>query len=189
MPSATRLSSSACPRSMMPLSRTRSPSLLPTCAVKLRSILTTSIGNCRRYDSDAYPVPKSSRARTTPSALICWSVRETRSSEASSVLSVSSSVSRLGMRADDSSARQTWRKKSGWWSWRAETVTAICNGPPGGRAGLGVPRHLQRAAVEAVEVGRLPARLIEHPFAEADDEAGLLCERDEFAGRELAECR
>src|SRR5436305_15326439 len=52
-----------------------------------------------------------------------------------------------------------------------------------------VHRHLQRAAVEAVEVGRLPARLIEHPFAEADDEAGLLCERDEFAGRELAECR
>ena len=42
------------------------------------------------------------------------SVRETRSSEASSVLSVSSSVSRFGMRAEESSARLTWRKKSGW---------------------------------------------------------------------------
>ena len=44
---------SACPRSMIPLSRTRSPSSVPTFAVKLRSILTTSIGNCRRYESDA----------------------------------------------------------------------------------------------------------------------------------------
>ena len=49
-----------------------------------------------------------------------------------------------------------------------------------------VDRHVHRAAVQAVEVGRLRARLGEHPFAEPDDEARLLGERDELAGRELA---
>ena len=49
-----------------------------------------------------------------------------------------------------------------------------------------VDGHVHRAAVQAVEVGRLHAGFGEHPFAEPDDEARLLGERDELAGRELA---
>ena len=46
-----------------------------------------------------------------------------------------------------------------------------------------VDRHVHRSAVQAVEVGRLRAGFREHPFAEPDDQARLLSERDELAGR------
>src|SRR5205085_138665 len=53
-------------------------------------------------------------------------------------------------------------------------------------AGRDVRRHVHWPAVQLAETDGFGARLLQHPFAETDDEAGFLGERDELAGRELA---
>ena len=88
-----------------------------------RSILRMSIGNRLNDDSDEYPVPKSSIARSTPSDFSSCSRRTARSASAIITVSVISSASDDGGKPLASSDRRTSSTIVSDWSCFTEQAT------------------------------------------------------------------
>ena len=171
-PSATVTSPSERPRRTMVLASTARSSRRSMSSMKLLSILSTSIGRRWRYDSEEYPVPKSSRAIRTPSSLISWT-RATASGSAIT-LSVTSSTRLAGARPE-----------------LLERVGDV--GDDLGDLQLdGRHVHVQGQVLEARQLLpglRLLARGLQHVPAEGEDLPGLLGDGDERERRHRAALR
>ena len=135
------------------------------------SIFRVSTGSrARSWRSEAWPTPKSSTARRTPSALSADSVSPIAPGSAIIAVSVISRHSRPGSMPESSRAR-------------ADDVDEV------GRAEL-AGRHVDRHAERIVAPGgELAARLAQDPRADGDDEAVALGQRDEAQRRDDAEDR
>ena len=93
-----------------------------------QSILSTSTGNRRRCPSEEYPVPKSSSARRTPSAVSAPNTSPESSDSSSMAVSVISRVSRSGRQPVPGQRLGDRPRQGGWVSCRAERLTAMLSG-------------------------------------------------------------
>ena len=93
MPSATTVSSSVCASRRIASTTASCFGDTTMSSMNDLSIFRMSTGNWRRYDSDEYPVPKSSTAMRTPESRSAVRSSHTRSWSRSSRLSVISSTS------------------------------------------------------------------------------------------------